>query len=167
MAALGAIGAATAYTLGQRRKRKEEEARQTAEAAAEAARRNAAEAARRVQNWLQGQATLQNALNNSALSDAEKQGVQSTPKNRSVPDPETADMTEKERLSLYRQSERYRAYQERMQAWEAERKRHKPPQPIRRIARASGRSCRKHQLPPPALLQLPAIHLLQVGRLPW
>jgi hypothetical protein len=32
-------------------------------------------------------------------------------------------MTEKERLSLYRQSERYRAYQERMQAWEAERKR--------------------------------------------
>jgi hypothetical protein len=123
MAALGAIGAATAYALGQRRKRKEEEARQAAEAAAEAARRNAAEAARRVQNWLQGQAMLQNALNNPALSDAEKQGVQCMPKNRSLPDPETADMTEKERLSLYRQSERYRAYQERMQAWEAERKR--------------------------------------------
>jgi|GEM_PF-5510238 len=66
---------------------------------------------------------LQNALNNPALNDAEKQGVQSAPKNRSLPDPETADMTEKERLSLYRQSERYRAYQERMQAWEAERKR--------------------------------------------
>ena len=104
--------------------------------------------AAKVQNYLQGKAMLQNALNNPALSDAEKQGVQSTPKNRSLPDPETADMTEKERLSLYRQSERYRAYQERMQAWEAERKRHKPPQPIRRIARASGRSCRKHQLPP-------------------
>jgi hypothetical protein len=76
MAALGAISAATAYALGQRRKRKEEEARQAAEAAAEAARRNAAEAARRVQNWLQGQAMLQNALNNSTLSDAEKRTVQ-------------------------------------------------------------------------------------------
>jgi hypothetical protein len=76
MAALGAIGAATAYALGQRRKRKEEEARQAAEAAAEAARRNAAEAARRVQNWLQGQAMLQNALNNSTLIDAEKRTVQ-------------------------------------------------------------------------------------------
>jgi hypothetical protein len=116
MAALGAIGVATAYALGQRRKRKEEEARQAAEAAAEAARRNAAEVARRVQNWLQGQAMLQNALNNPILSDAEKQGIQPKPKNRSLPDPETADMTEKERLSLYRQSERYRAYQERMQA---------------------------------------------------
>jgi hypothetical protein len=123
MAALGAIGAATAYALERRRKRKEEEARQAAEAAAEAARRNASEVARRLQNWLQGQAMLQNALNNPALNDAEKQGVQSAPKNRSLPDPETADMTEKERLSLYRQSERYRAYQERMQAWEAERKR--------------------------------------------
>jgi hypothetical protein len=76
MAALGAIGAATAYALEQRRKRKEEETRQAAEAAAEAARRNAAEAARRVQNWLQGQAMLQNALNNPALSDAEKRTVQ-------------------------------------------------------------------------------------------
>ena len=76
MAALGAIGVATAYALERRRRRREEEARQAAEAAAEAARRNAAEAARRVQNWLQGQAMLQNALNNSALSDAEKRTVQ-------------------------------------------------------------------------------------------
>jgi hypothetical protein len=52
MAALGAIGVATAYALERRRRRKEEEAQQRKEAAAEAARRNAAEAARRVQNWL-------------------------------------------------------------------------------------------------------------------
>jgi type II secretory pathway pseudopilin PulG len=76
MAALGAISAATAYALERRRKRKEEEARQAAEAAAEAAWRNASEVARRLQNWLQGQAMLQNALNNSALSDAEKRTVQ-------------------------------------------------------------------------------------------
>lgn len=54
-AAIAAIGAATAYALEQRRKRKEEEARQRAEAAAEVARRNAAEEARKVQNWLIGQ----------------------------------------------------------------------------------------------------------------
>jgi len=76
MAALGAIGVATAYALERRRKRREEEAQQREEAAAEASRRNAAEAARRVQNWLQGQAMLQNALNNPALSDAEKRTVQ-------------------------------------------------------------------------------------------
>jgi hypothetical protein len=68
MAALGAIGVATAYALERRRRRREEEARQAAEAAAEAARR--------VQNWLQGQAMLQNALNNSTLNDAQKQGIQ-------------------------------------------------------------------------------------------
>ncbi len=50
-----AIAAATAYALEQRRKRKEEEARQVAEAAHKAAVRNAAEAAQRVQNWLIGQ----------------------------------------------------------------------------------------------------------------
>jgi hypothetical protein len=109
MAALGAIGVATAYALGQRRKRKEEEARQAAEAAAEAARRNASEVARRLQNWLQGQAMLQNALNNPILSDAEKQGIQPKPKNRSLPDPETADMTEKERLKAYQQTTEYQA----------------------------------------------------------
>jgi hypothetical protein len=52
---------------------------------------------------------LQNALNNPALNDAEKQGVQSTPKNRSLPDPETADMTEKESLKAYQQTTEYRA----------------------------------------------------------
>lgn len=69
-AALAAIGAATAYALEQRRKRKEEEARQLAEAQAEAARRNAAEAARKVQNWLQGKAMLE-----AQLREAEKAGA--------------------------------------------------------------------------------------------
>jgi hypothetical protein len=69
-AAVAAIGAATAYALEQRRKRKEEEARQRAEAAAEAARRNAAEEARKVHNWLQGKAML-----DAQLREAEKAGA--------------------------------------------------------------------------------------------
>jgi len=122
MAALGAIGAATAYAM-ERRRRRREEAQQRAEAEAEAARRNAAEAARRVQNWLQGQAMLQNALNNPTVNNAEKQDVQLAPKNRSLPDPETADMTEAERLARHKQSERYQAYQSRMMEWHAEQER--------------------------------------------
>jgi hypothetical protein len=60
--AAAAVGAATAYALEQQRKRREEEARQAAEAQAEAARRNAAEEARKVQNWLSGRSQLNNWL---------------------------------------------------------------------------------------------------------
>jgi hypothetical protein len=84
MAALGAIGVATAYALGQRRKRKEEEARQAAEAAAEAARRNAAEEARKVRNWLQGQALLRSALEGGGLSEEEKARVREEARRRGV-----------------------------------------------------------------------------------
>ncbi len=38
-------------------------------------------------------------------------------------DPETADMTEAERLALHKQSERYQAYQSRMAEWHAEQER--------------------------------------------
>lgn len=69
-AALAAIGAATAYALEQRRKRKEEEARQAAEAQTEAARRNAVEEARKAQNWLQGKAMLE-----AQLQEVEKAGA--------------------------------------------------------------------------------------------
>lgn len=69
-AALAAIAGATVYALEQRRRRKEEEARQLAEAQREAARRNAAEEARKVQNWLQGKALLE-----AQLREAEKAGA--------------------------------------------------------------------------------------------
>lgn len=57
-AALTAIAAATAYALEQRRKRKDEEARQRAEAQHEVARRNAAEEARKAQAYLLAQQSL-------------------------------------------------------------------------------------------------------------
>ncbi|KAF0108397.1 MAG: hypothetical protein FD146_971 [Anaerolineaceae bacterium] len=51
-AAAAAIGAATAYALEQRRKRKQEEAREQADARKEVARRNAEAEAMKVRNWL-------------------------------------------------------------------------------------------------------------------
>ena len=83
-AALTAIGAATAYALEQRRKRKEEAARQAAEAAAEAARRNAAEEARKVQNYLQSTAMLNAAMQNSNLSEAERAAIQAQAQTRGL-----------------------------------------------------------------------------------
>ena len=151
-AAAAAIGAATAYALEQRRKRKEEEARQAAEAAAEAARRNAAEEARKVQNYLQSTAMLNAAMQNSNLSESERAAVKEHAQRHGIGaalgllggmvtalqerkrdgkpnnpwrdvDPATADLTEAERLAQYKQSERYQAYQARMQAWQAEQER--------------------------------------------
>ncbi|GAB4494133.1 MAG: hypothetical protein OHK0010_27910 [Anaerolineales bacterium] len=46
--------AATALALAERKRRKDEEARQAAEAQRKAAARNAAEALQRIQNWLSG-----------------------------------------------------------------------------------------------------------------
>ncbi len=83
-AAAAAIGAATAYALSQRRKREEEEARQAAEAHAEAARRNAAEEARKAQNWLQGNAMLAAALKQSGLSQAEQAALRAQARAKGV-----------------------------------------------------------------------------------
>jgi len=54
LGALGLIGAITAVVLDERKKRKEEEARQLAEAQAKAAALNAAEEQKRIQNWMNG-----------------------------------------------------------------------------------------------------------------
>jgi len=67
-AALAAIAAATAYALEQRRKRKDEEARQRAEAQREAARRNAAEEARKAQAYLLAQIAAQQAAQEQSAS---------------------------------------------------------------------------------------------------
>jgi len=61
-AAAGLIGAVTAVVLDERRKRKEEEARQLAEAQAKAAALNAAEEQKRVENYLNGKASLEEQL---------------------------------------------------------------------------------------------------------
>ena len=74
-AAAASIGAATAYALEQRRKRKEEEARQAAEAAQKAAQKNAAFEAARIQNYLQGKAMRNAALQNPNLSETERAAV--------------------------------------------------------------------------------------------
>jgi hypothetical protein len=98
-AAAAAIGAATAYALEQRRKRKEEEAREQAKAREEVARRNAEREAARVRNWLAAEAARKEA----ALLAVE-----------------TADMTEAEKLAAYKQTDRYKSYQEKLRAWEAQ-----------------------------------------------
>ncbi|MCC6298746.1 MAG: peptidoglycan DD-metalloendopeptidase family protein [Anaerolineales bacterium] len=64
------IGATMAYTLDEKRKRKEEETKQRDEAYAKAAQRNAAEEQRKVNGWLEGQAML-----NAYLEEAKKQGA--------------------------------------------------------------------------------------------
>jgi hypothetical protein len=53
------IGATMAYALDEKRKRKEEEARELEEAYAKAAKLNAAEEQRKINGWLQGQAMLE------------------------------------------------------------------------------------------------------------
>jgi hypothetical protein len=68
LGALGLIGAVTAAVLEERRKRKEEEARQLAEAQAKAAALNAAEEQKRIQNWMNGQIAFDNSLENLRLA---------------------------------------------------------------------------------------------------
>jgi len=65
--ALTVIGAATAYALEEKRKRKEAEAQQLRHAEAEAAKLNAVESARKAQEWQEGQNIL-NALIEDALA---------------------------------------------------------------------------------------------------
>jgi len=69
-AAAGLIGAITAVVLDERRKRKEEEARQLAEAQAKAAALNAAEEQKRIQNWMNGNIAL-----NQKLEELQKAGT--------------------------------------------------------------------------------------------
>ena len=77
-AAAGVIGAATAYALEEKRKRKEEEARQAEQVRAEVEAKNEAiqasqqaqREALKIQNWLQGQANL-----NAQIEEAKEQGA--------------------------------------------------------------------------------------------
>jgi hypothetical protein len=79
-AAAGVIGAATAYALEEKRKRKEEEARQAEQIRAEVDAKNTAirasqqakREALKIQNWFQGQANL-----NAQVEEARKQGATS------------------------------------------------------------------------------------------
>jgi len=100
---MAAIWSATAYTLEQQKRRKEEEAR----ARLEAERANAEARARE-----QAQREYQAAL--KAAEEAHRQD----PNPWAGVDPETADMTEAEKLALYKQSPEYQAHQARIVEWE-------------------------------------------------
>ena len=67
------VGAMMAYALDEKRKRKEQEANKLQEDYAKAAKLNAAEEQRKINGWLQGQATL-----NAYLEEAKKQGATDT-----------------------------------------------------------------------------------------
>ncbi len=69
-AALAVIGTATAYALEEKRKRKEAEAEQLRQAEAKAEKLNAAEAARKTQEWKDGQNIL-----NKLIETAQAQGA--------------------------------------------------------------------------------------------
>jgi hypothetical protein len=97
------IGAATAYALDEKRKREEEaeSKREEIEARIEEqqAQKIAAAEARKVAQWLEGQALLK------------KQELQAL---------ELGDVTEEERLAAYKESEQYQSYQARMTDWQAQ-----------------------------------------------
>lgn len=97
------IGAATAYALDEKRKREEEAERKREEIEArieeQQAQKIAAAEARKVAQWLEGQALLK------------KQELQAL---------EIGDVTEKERLEAYKQSEQYQSYQARITDWQAQ-----------------------------------------------
>jgi hypothetical protein len=112
------IGAATAYALEQRRKRKEEEAREQAKAREEVARRNAEREAAKVRNWLAAEAARKEAALTAASAH--------TPNPRTGVDPETADVTEAERLAEYKKTPEYQKYQRRLEEWEMQQTERQP-----------------------------------------
>jgi hypothetical protein len=61
-------------------------------------------------------------IQNYLLSQQMKKAQEAALKHAAL-DPETADLTEAERLARYKQSERYQAYQSRMMEWHAEQER--------------------------------------------
>jgi hypothetical protein len=101
--AVAMIGAATAYALDEKRKREEEAERNRAEIQSrideQYEQKIAAAEARKVAQWLEGQAIL---------------------KAQELHELEMADVTDEERLVAYKQSDQYQAYQARMEDWRIE-----------------------------------------------
>jgi hypothetical protein len=105
------LGAATAYALDERKKRKEEEAQQAAQVQAEVDAKNAAHQASLQAKIAEREALkIQGWLDAQALREQQKLDQQ-------MRDLEMADMTEDERLAIHKQSAQYQSYQARMQDW--------------------------------------------------